>query len=332
MKFLENNKRVVICVLFLFLIFISLGSFFIGTKSINFNAFIKAVLKEGQLSNIIIVWEIRIPRVLVALLIGISLSISGTTYQAIFRNVLADPFILGASAGAAFGAALSIVLGLPHYMLFILAFLSSILAVLLGLFISMKNKEFSVANLILAGLIINGLFNAGLSFLKTIAKIGQLQEITFWLMGGLYNSNWVDVAVLFGTSSFSFLFIYLMKNKLDLLSIGDDVASTTGVNPNLYRVIFLLLSTLITSISVSIGGIIGWVGLMVPHLARKLIGCNHRHLILASAILGGIILIICDDIARVIYEGELPITLITSVLGAPIFIGILRKGGLLYFK
>ena len=274
-----------------------------------------------------IVWELRIPRVLLAVIVGTALATAGAVFQGCFRNPLVEPYILGISSGAAFGAAMGIVYSSFFLSIQLSAFIFGSLAVAMAYFLARVRKETPIVTLILAGVIIGSIFSAMVSILKYIATDAALREIVFWLMGGFYYATWGDVRLLAPIMIPCFLIMWALGWKLNILSMGDDEARVLGVNPEKYKFILITLATLVTSLAVSTVGIIAWVGLMMPHATRMMLGPDHRYVIPASAMLGGSYLLVCDTMARTLTSSEIPVGIITSILGAPYLFYLLRTRG-----
>jgi iron complex transport system permease protein len=274
-----------------------------------------------------IVWELRIPRVLLAVVVGTALATAGAVFQGCFRNPLVEPFILGVSSGAAFGAALGIVFVDFFLSIQFSAFLFGSLAVAMAYFLAHVRNETPIVTLILAGVVIGSIFEAMVSILKYTASDAALREIVFWLMGGFYYATWNDVYLLVPIIVPSFLIMWALGWKLNILSMGDDEAKALGVNPEKYKLALIVLATLVTSLAVSTVGIIAWVGLMMPHATRMMLGPDHRYVIPAAAMLGGSYLLVCDTIARTLTSAEIPVGIITSILGAPYLFYLLRTRG-----
>lgn len=274
-----------------------------------------------------IIWNIRLPRILLAITVGVALATAGTVFQGCFRNPLVEPYILGVSAGAAFGAAVGIVFPTFFLSMQVLAFVFGSMAVASAWFMARMRGETPVVTLILAGVIIGSVFSSLVGIMKYIAQDAALREIVFWLMGGFYYTTWKDVALISPIVATSFLIMCFFGWKLNILSMGDQEARALGVNPEKYKLILIVLATLITAISVSVVGIIAWVGLMMPHATRMIIGPDHRFVIPLSAVLGAIYLTVCDTLARTMTSAEIPIGIITSILGAPYLFYLLRTKG-----
>ena len=271
--------------------------------------------------------HIRLPRILSALLIGAALSAAGCVYQGIFKNPMVSPDVLGASAGSCFGAALGIMLGLGHAGASVLSFVTGLLAVLLAMALSSRFRESHVLGMVLAGIMIGSLFQALTSYLKLVADPNdQLPAITYWLMGSLSNIRMGDLAVLFPVLLAGFVPLLLLRWRLNVATLGEEEAKSLGVNIRLLRGVAVFCATLLTAASVAVSGMIGWVGLVIPHLARQIAGCDFRAQLPASMLMGGGFLILVDDIARSIAASELPIGILTAFVGAPFFLYVFFFG------
>ncbi|MGE4485153.1 MAG: FecCD family ABC transporter permease [Oscillospiraceae bacterium] len=272
---------------------------------------------------------IRIPRIFAAVLVGMALSSAGSSYQGVFRNPMVSPDILGASAGAGFGASLAIIYGLPTYMIQIISFAFGLIAVLASCLLSWLSSSRGSKTLvmILSGMVVSALFNAFISIIKyTADPYSQLPEITFWLMGGLSDVTAQGLIATIVPFSAGLLVLMLIRWRINVLSLGEEDAMALGINPGLVRGIVVCCATLLTSLAISICGQIGWVGLVVPHMARMLTGPNYRRLLPATALLGGIFLLAVDNISRNLAVIEIPLGILTAVTGAPIFVFLLLRG------
>ncbi len=275
-----------------------------------------------------VVINIRLPRILAALLVGAALSTAGAAYQGMFQNPLVSPDMLGASAGAGFGACLAIYLSLGSGMVTILAFAGGLIAVLVAYVISRLTKGSATLSMVLAGILVGSLFSASTSYIKLVADTNeQLPEITYWLMGSLAGATMNDVIfagiiIILGT-----LPIFLLRWRMNVLTLGEDEAKSMGVNTNRLRFVVIVCATLITAVAVSISDIIGWVGLVIPHFCRMLFGYDYRKIIPAAIIMGGGFLLLVDDVSRTIATTEVPIGILTAFIGAPIFAYLLMMGG-----
>ena len=270
--------------------------------------------------------SIRLPRILTASLVGCSLSAAGAAFQGVFKNPMASPDILGASSGAAFGAALAILLGVSTQFITIFAFVSSILTVALVFLIAQRAPGQRTVNLILAGIMVGSLFSAGTSYLKLVADpSNQLPAITYWLMGSLSGVRLSSILPAAISMAAGLVPLLLLRWRLNLLSLGESEARALGVNTDLLRAVLILCATLITAASISVSGVIGWVGLVIPHLCRKLIGSDNRGLLPCSMLVGASFLLLVDDVSRNLLATEIPIGILTAVIGAPFFIWLLLR-------
>ncbi len=273
-----------------------------------------------------IIFGVRLPRALLALVIGASLSISGASFQGLFRNPLVSPDILGVSSGAGFGAALAILLSLgPAYVqVFALAF--GVLAVCLAYLLSRIYRADSVIMLVLSGVVVSAFFGALISLTKTVADPQtKLPAITFWLMGSLSTSNLQDLISILPFVLFGITGLLIVRWRINVLSMGNEEAMSMGLNTRPLIAFIVLCATLTTAASVSVSGIVGWVGLMVPHLGRMLVGPDHKYLLPASLSIGASYLLVMDAIARTASTNEIPLGILTAIIGAPFFAYLLRK-------
>lgn len=276
---------------------------------------------DGTSYNVL--FHMRGPRVLAAAIIGAMLACAGCAYQGLFRNPLVSPDLLGASAGACFGAALGILLGLGGFGMQLTAFASGVAAVAAAYALSQKLSKTmnEVLVLVLCGLVVQNLFTAFTSAVKFMADPNsQLPEITFWLMGGLANVHeedllWLAVPLVAGCGG-----MFVMRWKLNVMSCGDEEAASLGIDVKRTRLIVVACATLATSAAVSVAGMVGWVGLIIPHLARFMVGPDNRYLVPASFLLGGSFLVLVDDVCRSIYTTEIPLSILTAIIGAPLFV------------
>lgn len=274
-----------------------------------------------------IILEIRLPRVLLAILIGASLATSGAVFQAMFVNPLVSPGILGVLAGASFGAACGMLISDNWLVVQTLAFIFGFIAVGFAIAIgSMVTNSRSTVMLVLGGVISGSLFTSLLSVIKYVADpYSTLPAIVYWLMGSLSMAQLHEVLLVAIPISLSLLGMLFMSKYFDLLSLGDEEAKALGVNVTLVRIVAILLATLASSLSVVMAGIIGWVGLIIPHIIRMAVGPSHRLLIPLSAIVGAAFLLLADAISRLALSVEIPIGILTSLIGIPIFIIVLKN-------
>ena len=284
-----------------------------------------APVRDGA-SNVL--FQIRLPRIGAAVLIGAALSAAGASYQGMFRNPMVSPDILGASTAAGFGAALGILLGAGYFGISATAFVFGLLAVLLSYLVSRFARANETLALILSGMVISSLFSAGTSFIKLVADTQeQLPAITYWLMGSLASVKQRDLLFLTVPVLLGMLPLLLLRWRINLLTLGEDEAKSLGVNTTVLRLAVILCATLLTASSVAVCGMIGWVGLIVPHICRMLFGYDYRRLLPACALFGAAFLLLVDDIARLATAGEIPIGILTAFVGAPLFLWLILTGG-----
>ena len=276
----------------------------------------------------IAVHNVRLPRILMACLVGCALSAAGASYQTVFQNPMAAPDILGASSGACFGAALAILLGQGSVMTTIFAFCFSLLTVVLVYLIGSRTRGSRVVSILLAGIMVGSLFSAGTSYIKLVADpANQLPQITYWLMGSLSSIKAEDVRFLVLPVAVGLLPLFLLRWRMNLLTVGEEEAQSMGVRTGVLRLVVTLCATLLTAASVAVSGMIGWVGLVIPHFCRMLFGYDYRRLIPAAALFGAAFLLAVDDIARLVTTGELPLGILTAFVGAPLFLYLIITGG-----
>lgn len=275
-----------------------------------------------------VVFQIRLPRIAAAALVGAALAVAGVSYQGMFRNPMVSPDILGASTGAGFGAALAILLGAGYFGISLTAFCFGLLAVAAAYLVSCLSRTNQTVALILAGMMISSLFSAATSYVKLVADTQQqLPAITYWLMGSLSSIRPRDVFFLVLPVALGLIPLLVLSWRMNLLTLGDEEARSMGVNTRLLRLAVIVCATLLTAASVAVSGMIGWIGLVIPHFCRMLFGYDYRRLLPAAALFGAAFLVVVDDIARLAYTGELPLGILTAFVGAPIFLYLLLTGG-----
>lgn len=275
-----------------------------------------------------VVINIRLPRIVIAALVGAALSTAGASYQGIFRNPMVSPDLLGASTGAGFGAALAILLSFGYFGITVSAFLFGLLAVMLAYLVSKMSRLNSTLSMVLAGVMIGSLFSALTSFIKYVADTEeQLPAITYWLMGSLSSSKKQDMLFALVPIVVGLIPLILIRWRLNLLTISEAEARSLGINTKRLRLVVIICATLVTSASVAVSGMIGWVGLVIPHFSRMIFGYDYKRVIPASILLGGTFLMIVDNIARLISTAEIPLGILTSFVGAPVFIYLILEGG-----
>ncbi|MFQ5993869.1 MAG: FecCD family ABC transporter permease [Acidiferrobacterales bacterium] len=309
-------------------------SFLIGEYPISLSDFATVVYsqlvgEQHDLPAVIetVLFRSRLPRVVAAVLVGAALAGAGATYQGMFRNPLVSPDILGVSAGAGLGAALGIFLSLPVIGIQLLAFAFGLGTVFVVYMISHAVRGHDpILVLVLAGVVMGALAGASVSMLKVLADpYDQLPAITFWLLGSLASANLSDVVGIVPLILVGIIPLYLLRWRMNVMSLGDEEARALGVDAVKMRIIFICAATLMTAAAVSISGIIGWVGLMIPHIARMLVGPSFARLLPVSIMLGASFLLVVDDLARTAAAIEIPLGILTAFVGAPFFLWLLAK-------
>ena len=276
----------------------------------------------------IAVLNVRLPRILLACLVGCGLSAAGTGYQTVFQNPMAAPDILGASSGACFGAALAIMTGQSAVMITVFAFLASLLSVALVYLVGNHTRGNRVVNLLLAGIMVGSLFSACTSYIKLVADpTNQLPQITYWLMGSLSGTRMGTVRFAAVCMAVGLVPLLLLRWRMNLLTLSPDEARAMGVHTDRLRLAVILSSTVLTAAAVSVSGMIGWVGLVIPHLSRRIVGSDCRRLMPMSCLFGAAFLLLVDDMARCLTATEIPIGILTAFVGAPFFIYLMVRGG-----
>ncbi|MFI2128685.1 FecCD family ABC transporter permease [Lysinibacillus fusiformis] len=280
-----------------------------------------------------VIWQIRFPRVLLAMVTGAGLALCGTIMQASVQNPLADPFILGISSGASLGATFSIMLGfgvggiIGELSVAAWAFIGALCAAVLVLGLASLGGKTSSVKLILAGTVINALCSAFSNFIIYFAKNAEgIRSISFWTMGSLASAEWRTLPIVTAVVLSAGLFFMFQFRVLNTMLMGEETAVTLGINLNYYRRLYMIIASIVTGILVSTCGIIGFVGLIVPHIVRSVVGSNHKRLVPVALLFGSIFMIWADVFARtIIHNGELPLGIVTSLLGAPVFMYMLIK-------
>lgn len=336
---LKRKKYIVIgVILFIALIGIALVSISLGKAEIPIKDIIKIIvgkitLNPGLYSHIkpykaAIVWDIRLPRILIGVIVGTGLAVAGTVFQSLLMNPLADPYTIGVSTGAAFGASLIIYINLfissVQIAITPFAFLGAFITLLLVLKIANRGGIINSSNLIISGIIVSSILSAGISFLKNAAG-EQVSAIIFWLMGSLASRTWAHVMIAYPIIIVAILVCVYYSDDLNLLCLGEKDAKGLGVDIDKMRRIFLIMGAMITAVCVSVSGIIGFIGLIIPHLLRFSVTSDNRSLIPLSGLMGGVILVLADNISRVMFTTEVPVGVLTTLLGGPFFIYIFIK-------
>ena len=324
----------------MFLLFLTLGliSLCVGSVHINpinvlkslANAFTGTVSLSSQ--EELILFSVRLPRIIFAGIVGASLSLGGVVFQAMLRNPLADPYVLGISGGSALGAIAGIIIGASSFYLGIplLAFCGALATVFLVFVVAGGTRGPLLDNsLLLSGVVVNAFFSAAILFFLSIVNSMELHSITFWLMGDLSRASFKEILLAASCLIAGFLIIYAQARELNLIVQGEETALHLGVNIERTKQLLLIVTSLITAVAVSMAGIIGFVGIMVPHMMRLVFGSDHRLLLPTAAIFGASFLVVADTLSRLVFApSELPVGVITALCGAPYFIFLLKRKSL----
>ncbi|ELC8443022.1 iron ABC transporter permease [Clostridium perfringens] len=339
------NKKVIIAVLLviLFILSIILGISF-GAVDIPpydvYRVFLYKVfgIKIGNLGDLLnstvfdIIWEVRMPRVILGAFTGMSLAVVGVIMQATIQNPLGDPYILGLSSGASLGATFSILVGfsgvLSSFGVGLGAFLGALMASILVYFLAKIGGRITPFKMILAGMVISSICSSLTSLIIFLSKDNEgIRTVNFWMMGSLAGAEWSNIVLPIVVSIIPLIYFFTQYRNLNLMVLGDETSITLGLNVEKHRKIYMILSSLVTGVIVSVCGTIGFVGIMIPHIVRLIFGTDHKILLPFSALLGAIFLIWADVIARcAVSNMELPIGIITSVIGAPFLLWLMIKG------
>ena len=337
---LARKRTISLLVLTVLLVVLFIASIFIGSSHISFIDGLKGLFGIGDQTNVIIVQNIRLPRIIAAVLVGVALSISGVIMQTMSNNVMASPSTLGVSNAAVLGANVAIIIiggGViafnggnlvitNPYLTSGIAFIFALLGIILVLSLSRINK-FNNATTVLLGITF-GTFCTGITtILQYFASDTTLATAVYWSFGDLGRANYVDDLIILVVTVVSLVFFLVFAYRYNAMLLGEDTSATLGINLNAFRFISLLLASLLTAVCVSLVGIIGFIGLIIPQVMRKIVGNDHRYLIVGSSLLGAVVLLFSDIISRILLSGfSLPVGAITSILGAPVFIVILLVG------
>ena len=341
-KLTSSKNKINILLMSILLVFSIVIFVNVGTANVSISDTFKIILSHIPIINkyiditdisdsyINIIWKIRLPRVLLGVLVGSSLSVAGAAFQGMFKNPMADPFVIGISSGAALGATLGIVSGLSINILgmssiTIFAFLGALLSVFLVYNIARVNQKIPITTLLLSGVAVGQLFTAMMSLIMLLYD-NNMQKIIYWTMGGLSAKGWDPVVKLSLPLILSMLALGLFSKELNILLLGEDSAKSMGINVEKTKRYIIILGSFMTALVVSVSGIIGFVGLIIPHSVRLIFGPDYKMLIPSSALMGAIFMIFADSIARtIISPTEIPVGIITALFGAPFFIYLLKN-------
>ena len=330
----KENKEIISIMLLIFLpIILFFASFLIGRYPISpidvINTVLCPIFPQLEVSPTIttIVFEIRLPRIIAAMVVGAALAMAGAAFQSIFKNPLVSSDLLGVSNGAGFGAALAIILSGSNAVIQIFAFVFGLISVSITYLISRAYKAGGILILVLSGVAISAFFNALISAIKFVADPDdKLPEIVYWLMGSLASVTIDKLIMILIPIIIGFAILLALRWHMNLLAMGDEEAQSLGLNPSRVRLLIIAGCTLLTSAAVSVSGVIGWIGLVIPHMTRMIVGPDNRILIPASLSLGASFLLLIDNISRAVIAIEIPIGILTAIIGVPIFLYLLKKG------
>ncbi len=327
------DKWVIYLLLIALPIFLFFLSFMLGRYPVAPIDVIKTILSpifpqlavSPELNSI--VFTIRLPRIIAALLVGAALSIAGASFQGIFKNPLVSPDLLGVSMGAGFGAAIAILANAGNALIQLSAFIFGIVSVSITYGISKAYKAGGILLLVLSGTAVSAFFNALISGTKFMADpYDKLPQITYWLMGSLSAVNFDKLSMIIFPLLIGMIVILVLRWHLNVLAMGDEEAQSLGLDAGKLRLVIIVACTLVTSAAVSISGIIGWIGLVVPHMTRIIVGPDHKILLPASISIGASFLLLIDNISRTFISIEIPIGILTAIVGVPLFLYLLRRG------
>lgn len=330
-----NSSKLWLLALLIAYAMIALISLSIGRYSVTMPEIVRILL--STIFNIDKTWSaqaeatilsIRLPRIIASFIIGGGLALAGLVMQTVFKNPMVSPDVLGTSGASGFGASLAIILHLPTALISPIAFIFGLSSIILVYLVASRVKSNQLLGLVLGGMMISSIFSSLLSFVKLMADPEDaLPSITYFLMGSLSGCSLDDVKMVFLPMASASIILFLLSWRVNTLSLSEDEAISMGINPKSLRAIVLLLAVLLVALSVAISGVIGWIGLIVPHLARMLMGCDTRKTFPASFMLGAIFLTLSDTLSRTISFSEIPIGIITSLVGAPFFLYLIIREG-----
>jgi iron complex transport system permease protein len=327
----DTLKRLVIAsaVLLIFFLFTLLVGISVGSSGSKIFAGFRWLLGKMETDPLLntIIWEIRFPRVMLAALVGATLSLGGLVFQALLRNPLAEPYILGISGGAAIGAILGILLGFARFPgVTVMAFAGSMATLVLLIIMTSGTTVLMKDSLLLSGVMVNAFCSAFIMFLVSLTQDARLHNIIFWLMGDMGIADMRQVGILAGILIPCFFLFFFLSNAMNLLTMGKETAQAIGVNVQVVNIVLLVVTSLMISAAVSHCGLIGFVGLVMPHLLRLILGPDHRILVPACILGGGGYMVLCDLLARSLpRQGEMPVGVITAMIGAPLFVYLLKR-------
>lgn len=342
-KLIENRIKYIITAAVLIVILVTIASISVcmGVMEINVSDILSVVgnklfgFENSAAENVIaIIWSIRLPRILCAVFVGMGLAVSGVIFQGILQNPLADPYTLGVSTGASFGASVSIIINLYwgiYFPVSMAALIGAAITLAVVILIARKGSSFESSNLIIAGIILSSILSSGVSFIKMLAG-ENVGAIVFWIMGSLSAKGWKDVYLAAPVTVICTVLCFFMSDRLDIMALGDESAKSLGINADRVRLMFMIIGSVMTAVCVAVCGVIGFVGLIVPHLLRFLLTSRNTVLVPLSALFGAVLLLSADSITRIFAKGEIPVGVLTTLIGGPFFIFVFthrrdRKNG-----
>lgn len=327
--FLAIMMAVVLIIMVVF--FVSIGAMKLGFVK-TWQILLAGIFDAEQLAafkanEVAIVWDIRLPRILCGIFVGMGLAVAGVIFQGLLQNPLADPYTLGVSTGAAFGASLAIILNLifaADFSVTLMAFAFAFATLLVVIAIAGRGGGLVSSNLIIAGIIVSAILSSGISFIKMVAG-EDVSAIVFWLMGSLVAKTWQDVLIVGMVVSVGSVIAFIFAADLNILALGERNAESLGVNIKKANLLFLITGAALTASCVAVSGIIGFIGLVVPHILRFWLTADHRVLVILSGLLGGILLSLADNLTRMLPNGEVPVGVLTTLIGGPFFIYVFMR-------
>jgi len=310
----------------IFSVVIFVTSLAVGQYSISFGDVLKALFNSAvSATHRVVIWELRFPRTAVACLAGIALSLSGLIYQSTFQNELVSPDILGVSSGASVGVATGLLLGLPFFAVSVFGFFLGVGAMLLTLLIARVFKNKSPIILVISGILVSGLMGSIVSLIKAWANAETvLPSIVFWLLGSFSSTRMIHVWILLPIVTICAAFLFLISGKiLNNIALGQEEAKSKGINYRIWKIIIIAIGTILTASAVSVAGTIGWIGLVIPHITRLLVGHTAQKTIPVTVVFGGSFMMVTDILARTLTTSEIPVGAITGIIGIIVFMIIL---------
>src|SRR5690554_3391691 len=325
-KTIKKKFRFFLVISIILVVIVFIAAIFINRFEISFNAFYSILTGRAKAYQIEynVITKLRLPRTFMALFVGVALSLSGLVYQEVFQNRLVSPDILGVSSGASVGVALGLLMSLPMMITSFIGFLFGLLSMSATLFLAKVFRNKTPTILILSGVIVSGFMTSILSVIKAAANTDTvLPAITYWLLGSFDKTEMVDVYIIAPIVIVCSIVLLIIRWQINVVALGEEEATTKGVNYKRYRFVIILVATLLTATSVAFSGVIGWIGLVIPHIVRLAVGRNTKYTIPLAITFGAIFMMIADILSRSIFQAEIPLSAITGIIGVPIFVLLL---------